>query len=82
MIPHYQGESYDFQTFYVSDSGKVNSLYGYSLFNQTVVNEVLPSAVLCDIEELTLEVGEQYAIYAEAFPEEQTIYRLNGKQIT
>lgn len=70
MIPHYQGESFDFQTFYVSDSGKVNSLYGYSLFNQTVVNEVLPSAVLCDIEELTLAVGEQYAIYAEAFPED------------
>lgn len=70
MLPHYQGESFDFQTNYVQDNGDIDSLYGYSLFNKTIVSEVLASAVLCDIQDLTLEVGEQYAIYAEVFPED------------
>ncbi len=69
MIPHYQGESFDFQTNYLSD-GDILARYGYTLFNQTITSEVLPSAVLCDIEELELTVGEQYAINAEAFPED------------
>ncbi|MBR5156662.1 MAG: Ig-like domain-containing protein [Clostridia bacterium] len=70
MIPHYQGESFDFQTNYVEDNGQLKSYYGYSLFNKTIVSEVLPSAVLCDIKELTLKVGDQYMINAEAIPED------------
>lgn len=69
-IPRFIDESHDFQTMYVTDSGEVKDYMGYSLFNQTIVNEVLASAVLCDIEELELAVGEQYAINAEVFPED------------
>lgn len=70
MIPHYQGESFDFQTNYVQTNGDIDTLYGYSLFNQKIVSEVLASAVLCDDTEITLKVGDQYMINAQVVPED------------
>lgn len=69
MIPEYLGESFDFQTAYIEEDGKITDRYGYSLLNETIVSEIYPSAVICDVNEIVLKVNEQKKVYAEVFPD-------------
>ncbi len=70
MLPHYQGESFDFQTQYQQDNGEIDALYGSSLFNQKIVSEVLVSAIVMEEEELELAVGQEHMLNAETMPDD------------
>lgn len=76
MIPEYMGESFDFQTQYVQDDGSVTDSYGKTLFDKTIVSEVYASAILCDINEIELNVDEQKKIHAEVFPDNASNLKL------